>query len=83
MQGNSKYTCVAEDMAKILENARDSVIGYEIMAMDYLAGDIVLFYKYYTLQSTWAVTTTQILPDFISFVENEEPPWVLTAVAET
>ncbi len=83
VQGNSRYSCVAEDMAKIPENERDSVIGFEIMAMDYLAGDIVPCYKYYTLQSTWAITTPQILPDFMSFVENEEPLWVLTAVEET
>ena len=81
--GNPRYTIVAEDMAKIPENERDSVIGYEIEAMDYLAGDIVPCYKYYTLQSTWAITTPQILPDFMNFVETEEPLWVLTAVEET
>ncbi|MBR2879368.1 MAG: hypothetical protein IKC02_01705 [Oscillospiraceae bacterium] len=83
VQGNTRYTCVAEDMAKIPEEERDSVIGYEIMAMDYMAGDIVPCYKYYTLQSTWAITTPHILPDFMNYVKTEKPLWVLTAVEET
>ena len=83
LNGNPRYTLVSEDMQKIPEDERDCVIGYEIEAMDYLAGDIVPCYKYYTLQSTWAITTPQIIPDFMNFVETEEPLWVLTAVEET
>ena len=81
--GNPRYTIVAEDMQKIPEDERDKVIGFEIMAMDYLAGDIAPCYKYYTLQTTWAITTPQILTEFMSYVETQEPLWVLTATEQT
>ena len=83
VQGNPYYTAVAADMAKIPEQERHSVIGYEIMAMDYLIGDMIPCYKYYTFQSGWAITAPQILTDFMQWVEDNEPLWVLTAREET
>ncbi|MBE7016864.1 MAG: hypothetical protein E7420_01710 [Ruminococcaceae bacterium] len=80
---NPRYTCVAEDMEKIPPEERDSVIGYEIMAMDYLAGDILPCYKYYTLQSSWAVSNPRIVPEFIDWVKTQNPLWVLTAREQT
>lgn len=83
LSGNPRYTYVAKDMQKIPQEERDSVIGYEIMAMDYLAGEIIPCYKYYTLQSTWSITNSQIVPEFIDWVDANEPLWVLTTTTET
>jgi len=80
---NPRYTYVAEDMQKIPQEERDSVIGYEIMAMDYLAGEIIPCYKYYTLQSTWAITDPQIVQEFFDWVDTNEPLWVLTTTTKT
>ena len=80
---NPRYTAVAEDMSKIPPEERDSVIGFEIMAMDYLAGDIIPCYKYYTLQSSWAVSAPEIIPEFMDWVQTQEPLWVLTTGEQT
>lgn len=80
---NPYYTVVAEDMKKIPEQEKNSVIGYEIMAKDYLIGDVIPCYKYYTFQSGWAITSPQIVTDFMQWVEENEPLWILTPSEET
>lgn len=77
---NPRYEVVAADMEKIPEDERDSVIGYEIFASDYLAGDIVPCYKYYTLQETWAITTPSVLDDFKAWANENEPLWIILAL---
>lgn len=79
---NPRYETVAADMQKIPEDERDSVIGFEIMAQDYLAGDILPCYKYYTLQNTWAITSPHIVNDFVEWVDQNEPLWVIVAAGE-
>lgn len=79
VEHNPRYETVSADMQKIPENERDSVIGFEIMARDYLAGDILPCYKYYTLQNTWAITSPYIVNDFVEWVDQNEPLWVIMA----
>ena len=73
-----QYAAAAEGFGRIPEEERDSVIGYNVGSADYLAGDIVPCYKYYTLQPTWAITNPNVIPDFMRFVEEEKPLWVVT-----
>lgn len=77
VDGNVRYSTVHKDMAKIPENERDSVIGFEIRSADYLAGDIVPCYKYYTLQNTWSITNPEIVNEFISYVDSDSPVWLI------
>lgn len=74
----ARYATVKADFDRIPEQERDSVIGYEIRTQIYLLGDIMPCYKYYALQETWARTAPFIGEEFMDYVENEEPLWVLT-----
>lgn len=82
VQGNYRHYVVSRDMGQIPENERDSVIGFEVQASDYLSGDIIPCYKYYTLQETWAISSPHILDEFIDYVDEEEPLWLLTTKLE-
>ena len=77
-----RYEVVKSDFDRIPAQERDSVIGFEIGADDYLRGDITPCYKYYTLQSTWTLTSSFIMPEFMDYVEQETPLWVLTRPEE-
>lgn len=77
--GNIRYETVAADMERIPSSEKGSVIGYEIAAADYLAGNIIPCYKYYTLQNTWNITTENIVSDFKLWVSENEPLWLLVA----
>lgn len=76
---NPRYTSVQSSMAKIPSEEQDSVIGFEITAADYLAGDILPCYKYYTLQTTWSITAPNIIPEFINWITENEPLWLLVS----
>lgn len=76
----TRYHTVSGDMSHIPMNERDSVIGYEIEAADYLRGDILPCYKYYTLQETWGITNPQIVSDFVEWVDTEKPTWIITNI---
>lgn len=82
VEHNPRYETVMADMQKIPEDERDSVIGFEILAQDYLAGDILPCYKYYTLQNTWAITSPHVVSDFIAWVDENHPAWVIVAAGE-
>lgn len=69
---------VSEDLALISEEEKDSVIGCELPAKYYLYGDILPCYKYYTYQSWWSKADPQIMADFLSYLEEEKPLWILT-----
>lgn len=83
INGNVRYSTVSADMTKIPENERDSVIGFEIQSADYLAGNIVPCYKYYTLQNTWSITNPQIAEDFVSYVADNTPLWLIMSKDHT
>ena len=75
---STRHHTVMADMARIPADERDRVIGYEIEASDYLRGDIIPCYRYYTLQETWGVTEPQIVLDLMEWAETERPTWILT-----
>ena len=68
---------ILSDASRIPEDERDSVIGYKIIAWDYLSADIIPCYKYYTLQDIWTITNPQIMTEFLDWLETEKPVWVL------
>ena len=75
----SRYETICSDMSKIPEDERDSVIGYMVRAEDYLHGDIIPCYKYYTLQEGWAQVNPEILTDFMNYLRSKNRPlWVFT-----
>lgn len=81
-EGNIRYSQVAADSEVIPDGEKDSVIGFEVSACDYLALDIIPCYKYYTLQQTWSITTPHIMPDFLDWVSENRPTWLLTGSEE-
>ncbi|MBO5323892.1 MAG: hypothetical protein J6A88_07330 [Oscillospiraceae bacterium] len=77
VNGNPRYYTVSSSMTQIPDDEKDSVIGFEIQSSDYLAGGIIPCYKYYTLQNTWSITNPDILQEFIAFVDESEPLWLI------
>lgn len=77
-----QYDAAVDGFGQIPEEERDSIIGYNVASCDYLAGDVVPCYKYYTLQPTWAITNPDVVPDFMEYVETERPLWVVTLPQE-
>ena len=72
-----RHEIMWEDAQRIPVHERNDVIGYEILAADYLSADIVPCYKYYTLQGTWAISNPHIKSDFLDMLNEEKPSWVL------
>lgn len=79
IRNDTIYLCAQQ----IPENERSSVIGYKINAADYLSADIVPCYKYYTLQDTWALTNPLIMTEFVEWLRNEKPLWVMIYAHES
>lgn len=73
---------IKADIDRIPETERTSIIGYKISPAYYLYADVIPCYKYYTLQDTWAITTPEILTDFMTYIRTEKPLWVLTVPGE-
>lgn len=68
-----------KEITKIIpEQERNSVIGYNIRADVYMMADIMPCYKYWTFQDWWSYNNPQIKTDFINYIKEEEPLWVLT-----
>ena len=68
---------ITEAFSVIPENERDSVIGYNIHARVYMNGDIIPCYKYYTFQKWWSVSNPAINEEFMKWLEEEKPLWVV------
>ena len=77
-----RHETLSEDFSKIPEAERSSVIGYNIPASDYLSGDIIPCYKYYTLQETWSITNPTIQEEFFAWLSTSEPLWLLVTPHE-
>ena len=77
-----RHEVLSADFSRIPETERASVIGYNISASDYLSGDIIPCYKYYTLQEHWSITNPTILDDFIDWLSTSEPLWILVTPHE-
>lgn len=80
---SARHQQIRDSFDLIPEQERDSVIGFDIEAADYLSGDVIPCYKYYTLQNTWSITNPQIREDFMTWVAESHPLWVLTTPEES
>ena len=72
------HTTIYNDTQKIPVEEQDSVIGYNISASYYLHGDILPCYKYYTYQDWWSISNPSIKEDFVTFLREDKPLWILT-----
>lgn len=73
-----EYDTVRESVSRIPEDERDSVLGYEIPAKYYLMGDVLPCYKYGILQYHWKQNDERVMEDFLSYVEEESPLWLIS-----
>jgi hypothetical protein len=78
----TSFNGVQDAIQVIPESERNSIIGYQIPVSYYVLGDIIPCYKYYTWQESWAMTTPQILSDFMEWVRTDQPLWILTTPEE-
>ena len=73
----SQHEEIEQVVSVIPENERDSVIGYNIHARYYIHSDIIPCYKYYTFQKWWSVSNPSINIEFMEWLKNEKPLWVI------
>ena len=73
-----RHGIIYNDINHIPENEKNSVIGYNISTDNYLIGDITPCYKYYTHQTWWSNSNPQIHKDFVIFLQDQKPLWLLT-----
>lgn len=66
----------------IPEEEKESVIGYNIQSSFYLHEDIIPCYKYYTHQKLWSKSNPTVKTDFMEYLKEEQPVWVLTKSGE-
>lgn len=83
----NKYVRIEKDIESavevIPEEEKDSVIGYNIYARYYMYADIVPCYKYYTFQKWWSESNPSIDKDFMKWLKDEKPVWVITNSTES
>lgn len=72
-----KASIIYSDTQRIPEEERDSIIGYDIYSAYYLQGDILPCYKYYTLQDWWSISNPDIKVEFLEWLKEENPLWLL------
>ncbi|MBD5531504.1 MAG: hypothetical protein HDQ98_04770 [Lachnospiraceae bacterium] len=74
----NEYDAVHEKFSQIPVDERDRVLGYEIPAKYYLMGDVLPCYKYGILQYHWEQSNKQIMIDFLAYVREESPLWLVS-----
>lgn len=80
---NQQYNQTHESMQMIPQNERDSVIGFGVLADFYVNADVTPCYKYYTLQKWMTTEQRNVYGEFLEYVKNDEPLWIVTNVGET
>lgn len=68
---------IREMAKKIPEEEKDSVLGFEIPAENYIRAGIIPCYKYYTYQSWWSKNDPSIMESYLEYVDEEKPKWLL------
>lgn len=66
----------------IPEEERNEVVGYNIKANYYYHADIVPCYKYFTFQKWMTTKKLNVYKEFMLYVINEHPLWVIVPVDE-
>ncbi len=74
----AKSEAIKEITKIIPEQEKNSVIGYNIRADVYMMADIMPCHKYWTFQDWWSQNDPSIKTEFMSYIKEEEPLWVLT-----
>ena len=77
-----EYALVREGISVIPEGEQDEVIGYNIQANFYYHADIVPCYKYFTLQKWMTTKKKNVYKEFMLYVINEHPLWVIVSNSE-
>lgn len=72
-----EYATVQEMCKEIPDEEKNSVLGYEIPARYYLIGNILPCYKYGILQSFWSEVDPEIMQEYVAYLENQSPKWLL------
>lgn len=73
-----QYNQIHKSTEQIPEDERDSVIGFGVLANFYVHADIVPCYKYYTLQRWMTTDENDVYGQFMEYVRNEHPLWLIT-----
>jgi len=72
-----QHSIINQDMNRIPDDKRDSVIGYNIPAAYYWNGDIIPCYQYYTHQEWWSQANPDIYTEFLDWLTVSTPSWLL------
>lgn len=78
-----EYNKIRTGVAVIPEEERDSVIAFHVLANFYYHADIVPCYKYFTLQEWMSSDRVNAYEEFMLYLINEHPLWVITQDGET
>lgn len=74
-----KYEVIQQAFAIIPDEEQEEVLGYEIPADYYLIGEVLPCHRYGILQSEWASNDPQIMADYLAFIREEQPKWLVVA----
>ncbi len=77
-----EYERVQEGVSVIPEEERDSVIAYNVQSDFYFHADIIPCYKYFTLQRWMTTEKVNVYREFMRFVWEEHPLWVVIRADE-
>ncbi len=72
------YRQIHQSVEQIPEEERDSVVGFGVLADFYVHADIVPCYKYYTLQRWMTTEENDVYGQFLDYVQQERPLWLIT-----
>ncbi|MBE7065358.1 MAG: hypothetical protein E7384_06065 [Ruminococcaceae bacterium] len=72
------YNTVRNCLSIIPEDEKDSFIGYNLNAGYYMYGDLLPCHKYYILHDWWSKADPSINTDFLNWLEEETPVWIMT-----
>jgi hypothetical protein len=73
-----KAGAIADEARLIPPDEKSSVIGYQIPSSYYLEANIMPCYKYFTFQEWYSLANPRILDDFVRYIGEALPLWVIT-----
>lgn len=73
-----EYNTISNSLSIIPEKEKDSFIGYNLNAGYYLYGDLLPCHKYYIQHDWWSKADPSINTEFLNWLEEETPMWVMT-----
>lgn len=73
-----RYNQMHQSAEMIPQDEKDSVIGFTIPPEWYMDCDIVPCYKYYIMQYWWTTSNLDVYGEFLNYVDNEHPLWLIT-----